>query len=191
MVLLCDYTRQKFGWTKGKFDDTMIPVLRRMEESKNQKLLDMYFKVSTARSIESSLSKRVQKAVRKLNNEDDIEGENVNGEHQTKRSKKSGGAVQKSSREENAIEAKVSTSKSPDEISITLEKPVKHIIQKKYNTKEYIPQREKDKACALERKLHAIEVFRKSKRGLAKTKKVKCTTRKIKKEAELSESDSN
>jgi len=184
MVLLCDYTRQKFAWTKDKFDNTMIPVLRRMEENKNQKLLDTYFKSkASTRSIESSLSKRVQKAVRKLNN-DDIMEENEDGKSQAKRSKKSD-TTQKSSKEEN--EPKVSISKPPDKINTTLDKP---IIKKEY-TKEYIPQREKDKACALERKLHAIEIFRKSKQGLAKTKKVKCITRKVKKEAELSESDSN
>ncbi|XP_012226341.2 DNA excision repair protein ERCC-5 isoform X2 [Linepithema humile] len=190
MVLLCDYTRQKFGWTKGKFDDTMIPILRRIEENKNQKLLDIYFKAkASTRSIEPSLSKRVQKAVRKLNN-DDIEEANVDGKPQAKRSKKSD-ANQKSSKEENAVaEPKVSTFKPPSKISTTPDKPVKPIIKKIY-TKEYIPQREKDKACALERKLHAIEVFRKSKQGLVKTKKVKCTTRKVKKEAELSESDSD
>jgi DNA excision repair protein ERCC-5 len=190
IVLLCDYTRQKFGWTKDKFDDTMIPVLRRMEENKNQKLLDMYFKSkASTRSIESCLSKRVQKAVRKLNNDDTYNEENVDRKLQTKRSKKSD-ATENSSKEENAVEPKVAISKPPSKISTTLDNPIKPIVKKKY-TNEYIPQREKDKACALERKLHAIEVFRKSKQGLAKTKKVKRTTRIVKKEAELSESDSD
>lgn len=164
-----------------------------MEENRNQKLLDAYFKAkASTRSIEPSLSKRVQKAVRKLNN-DDIEEENVDGKPQAKRSKKSD-ATQKPSKEENGeacrVKPTVSTSESPSKISTTPDKPVKPVIQEKYN-KEYIPQREKGKACALERKLHAIEVFRKSKQGLAKTKKVKRTTRKVKKEADLSESDSN
>lgn len=187
VVLLCDYTRQKFGWTKGKFDDTLIPVLRRMEENKNQKLLDMYFKAKVSpRSIEPNLSKRVQKALRRLNSDDvDTDG-NVHGKPQIKKSKK-GNTVQKSSEGKNSVTEREST--PPVKTSIIPEKSVK-AVEKKY-TKEYIPQREKDKACALERKLHAIEIFRKSKQGLGKTRKVKCKVRKVKEQAELSESDSN
>lgn len=197
VVLLCDYTRQKFGWTKGKFDDTMIPVLRRMEENKNQTLLDRYFKAKASpRLIESSLSKRVQKALRRLNNDDldtdDNVDRNVDGKPRLKKSKKDN-AVQKSSEEKNSVtELEISTREStpPIQINIIREKPVKAIAEKKY-TKEYIPQREIDKACALEKKLHAIEIFRKSKQGLGKTRKVKCKVRKVKEQAELSESDSN
>lgn len=190
VVLLCDYTRQKFGWTKGKFDDTMIPVLKRMEERRNQKLLDMYFKTKISpRSIEPTLSKRVQKALCRLNSVD-MDEENVDGKSQPKRSKNSD-AVQKLN-EENAVDLEISTheTKPLPKINATVSKPVKSVVQTKY-TKEYIPQREKDKECALERKLHAIEIFRKSKRGLGKTRKVKSAVRKVKKQAELSESDSN
>lgn len=197
-MLLCDYTRQKFGWTKGKFDDTMIPVLRRMEENKNQKLLDAYFKAKASpHSIESSLSKRVQKAVRRLNNDDantdgNVDG-NVNGKPRPKKRKKGDDAVQKSSEKKNSItESEISTRESTSRVktSTVPEKSVKAVVEEK-STGEYIPQREKDKACALERKLHAIEVFRKSKRGLGKTRKVQCKVRKIKEQAELSESDSS
>lgn len=187
-MLLCDYTRQKFGWTKGKFDDTTIPVLKRMEESRNQKLLDMYFKTKTLpRSIEPTLSKRVQQALCRLNSvEKDVE--KVDGKSQSKRSKKSD-AIQKLNGEENS-EISIHETKSLPKMN-TINKPVKAINQRKYIKEEYIPQREKDRECALERKLHAIEILRKSKQGLGKTRKVKCAVRKIKKEAELSESDSN
>jgi len=194
-VLLCDYTRQKFGWTKGKFDDTMIPVLRRMKENKNQKLLDMYFKAKTSpHSIEPSLSKRVQKALRSLNSDDvDTDG-NVDDKLRLKKNKKDD-AIQKSSKEKNSelelteFEVPSHKSRRPIKISTIPERPIKTV--KKEYTKEYIPQREKNKACALERKLHAIEIFRKSKQGLDKSRKVKCKIRKVKKQAELSESDSN
>lgn len=199
VVLLCDYTRQKFGWTKGKFDDTMIPVLRRMQENKNQKLLDMYFKAKASpRSIEPSLSKRVQKALRRLNSDvhdEDTDGD-VDGKPQLKKSKK-GDAVERKSSEKKNSELELSHLQIPTresslpKISTIPERPVEaKVVENKY-TKEYIPQREKDKACALERKLHAIEIFRKSKRGLGKTRKVKCKVRKVKEQAELSESDSN
>lgn len=189
VVLLCDYTRQKFGWTKGKFDDTIIPVLKRMEETRNQKLLDMYFKTKTLpRSIEPTLSKRVQKALCRLNN-GDIDEENVD-KPKSKRSKKSNADQKLNEKEDADLEILPQETKSLAQINATTDKIVKSDVKKKY-TKEYIPQREKDRACALERKLHAIEVFRKSKKGLDKTRKVKRAVRKIKKEAELSESDSN
>ncbi|XP_050447913.1 DNA excision repair protein ERCC-5 isoform X2 [Cataglyphis hispanica] len=190
VVLLCDYTRQKFGWTKGKFDDTMIPILKRMEESRNQKLLDMYFKMKISpRSMELTLSKRVQKALCRLNNVD-MDEENVDCKSRSKRSKIN--AVQKLNEEEDIVDSEVSIheTKSLPKVNAITNKPLKSIIERKY-TKEYIPQREKDRECALERKLHAIEIYRKSKKGLDKTKKIKRATRKIKKEAELSESDSN
>ncbi|KAL6420740.1 hypothetical protein ACFW04_013862 [Cataglyphis niger] len=190
VVLLCDYTRQKFGWTKGKFDDTMIPILKRMEESRNQKLLDMYFKTKISpRSIEPILSKRVQKALCRLNNVD-MDEENVDYKSRSKRSKIN--AAQKLNEGEDIVDSEISIheTKSLPKVNATTNKPLKSIIERKY-TKEYIPQREKDRECALERKLHAIEIYRKSKKGLDKTRKIKSATRKIKKEAELSESDSN
>lgn len=191
VVLLCDYTRQKFGWTKGKFDDTMIPILKRMEESRNQKLLDMYFKTKISpRSIEPTLSKRVQKALCRLNNVD-MDEENVDCKSRSKRSKIND-AVQKLNEEEDVVDSEISIheTKSLSKVNATINKSLKSIVERKY-TKEYIPQREKDRECALERKLHAIEIYRKSKKGLDKTRKVKSAARKIKKEAELSESDSN
>lgn len=203
VVLLCDYARQKFGWTKGKFDDTMIPVLRRMEENRNQKLLDMYFKAKTSPlSIEPALSKRVQNALRKLNG-GHVDEENADDKPRYKKRKKSDKdidneettaksitVIDESKKVSDESETVIDVSNSPVKTSTVLDKPVKPVVQQRY-TKEYIPQREKSKACALERKLHAIEVFRKSKQGLDKTKKVKRTVRKIKKEANLSESDSD
>ncbi|XP_072748545.1 DNA excision repair protein ERCC-5 [Anoplolepis gracilipes] len=196
VVFLCDYTRQKFGWTKGKFDDTMIPVLKKMAESRSQKLLDMYFKTKTLPlSIEPTLSKRVQKALYRLNNVD-MDEKNVDGKSQSKRSKKSDtGKLNQEDKEveEDAVDFEITTQETKPLSKInaaTTSKIIKSNVQRK-STKEYIPQREKDKKCALERKLYAIEIFRKSKQGLDKTRKVKRAIRKVKKEAELSESDSD
>jgi len=190
-VLLYDYTRQKFGWTKNKFDDTIIPVLKQMEEKKSQKLLDTYFKTKASpQSIEQNLSKRVQKAVSKLNNDNEDE-ESPDSELKAKKSKKCN-VDQKLKKEKDTDKLSIPTHRSKEsiEINISHNKPVKSTIQEKC-AREFIPQREKNKACALEKKLHAIEIFRKSKQGLAKTKKTKRIIRKIKMEAELSESDSN
>lgn len=56
---------------------------------------------------------------------------------------------------------------------------------------EIIPQREKDKVNALKTKLKAIEIFRKSNKGLDRVSRRKKVVKKIKEAAELSESSSD
>lgn len=143
------------------------------------------------KSIEPSLSKRVQKALHRLNSEGNADEKYSDGETQAKKCKKSN-AGQKPKKEEKIIKPSVPAceSKALIETDYTLDTPATPVAHDR-NTKEYIPQREKDKASALQKKLHAIEIYRRSKQGLARTKKVKRTIRKVKKEAELSESDSN
>jgi len=161
-----------------------------MEEKKSQKLLDTYFKIKASpQSIEQNLSKRVQKAVRKLNNDNESE-ESPDGEPKAKKSKKCNDKKLKKEKDTDKLSVPTHRSKESFEINVSHDKPLKSTIQEKY-ARECIPQREKNKACALEKKLHAIEIFRKSKQGLGKTKKTKRVVRKIKMEAELSESDSN
>lgn len=71
LTLLVDYVKQKFGWTKLKFEEIMNPILKRLNESKSQKVLESYFKVQLVpKSIESAMSKRVQNAVQKLSGKD-------------------------------------------------------------------------------------------------------------------------
>ncbi|CAK9809124.1 DNA excision repair protein ERCC-5 [Anthophora plagiata] len=183
IVLLSNYAKEKFGWDKDKFNKIMEPVLKRLEEKKTQSKIDAYFKLQhLPQSIEMSLSKRVQKAVQRLNNENVEESVCVkNVRKVTKRKKCSDGNNKKESElriEEPAID---SVEPKVSNVSACSDKFVE----------EYIPQREKDKANALRKKLHAIEVLRKSKRGLCKTRKVARCVRKVRKEAELSESDSS
>lgn len=189
VALLYDYTRQKFGWIRSKFDDITAPVLRKMEERRSQKLLNLYFKTKTSsKSIEPSLSKRVQKALRRLNSDDNIDVEDINSKTQVKGSKKND-IEQKSKNERKTIESDISTNTS--KALIAADRTSAKFVAQQKDIEQYIPQREKDKACALQKKLYAIEVFRKSKQGLAKVKKVKRTVQKVKKEVKLSESDSN
>lgn len=163
----------------------MTPVLKRLEENKTQKLIDMYFKLQTVpQSIEMTLSKRVQKAVQRLNNVNAENSETTeDGQAQAPKRKLK-------SLNENRKKKRAPRSEQCDDDS-TKPKISNVVTSNDKSIEEYIPQREKDKANALKKKLHAIEVLRKSKQGLCKTKKVKCCARKVKKEAELSESDSN
>lgn len=228
LVLLADYVKKKFGWTKLKFDEIMNPVMQRFTESKSQKGIDAYFKIRTIpKSIESTLSKRVQSAVQRLGGKSQDAEDSDNEEAvltqkekpkkvrktATKRGKKSNDDSEEpstsalpiipESREEDG-ESQVTATREPQ----TLEKSELQVSEKSTRKKkpvdraaretpkmitthitQPIPQRERDKLNSLKSKLHAIEVFRKSK--LDRTKKSKKVTKKIKDEAELSESSSD
>lgn len=182
IILLANYAKQKFGWDKDKCNKIIEPVLKRLEEKQIQNKIDAYFKLQTIpKSIEVNLSKRVRKAVQRLNNEDIEDPACVENVQESIKKKKSSNENRKKKRESKNEEASIDyTKRKVSAITGSNEK----------NVNEYIPQRENDKANALKKKLHAIEVLRKSKQGLYKTKKVKRYVRKVKIEAELSESDS-
>ncbi|KAL2723861.1 DNA repair protein complementing XP-G cells [Vespula squamosa] len=189
MILLSDYTTLKFGWSKNKFNEIIKPVIKRMEESKQQQTIESYFKLKTVpKSIEMNLSKRIKKAVNRLNSENvelDISETDIN-----EKTEKSGNKRVRKKQNKKENNDDVSSIKS-NSINEKLTSNVS-IDDNKKSVKEYIPQREKDKANSLKKKMHAIEVFRKSKSGLDKTKKVKRNIRKTIQEAKLSESsDSN
>lgn len=191
IILLTDYAIKKFGWTKDKFEKIIKPVLKRMEEVKQQKTLESYFKVKMVpKSIEMTLSKRIQKAVQKLSYDDaELDENETNIDENTKKSTTK--RVRKSQNKKESTHEDISSIESSD-VAKEVKLPNVSVKDTKKSSEEYIPQREKDKANALKKKMHAIEVFRKSKSGLSKTKKIKRNVRKIVKEAKLSESsDSN
>lgn len=205
VLLLTDYAKRKFAWDKQKCMDMLGPVLKRLEEKQSQSKISAYFKLhALPKPIEMALSKRVQKAVQKLDKDNAEDPEVPESAAPVVKKKSAGGARKKTAESK----AKQTNSKTKQTDSKTKQTDLK-IEQKLSNTEETdqdksrivtlieksvderIPQREKDKANALKNKLHAIEVLRKSKKGLCKTKKVKRYVRKVKKEAELSESDSS
>ncbi|KAI4489121.1 hypothetical protein M0804_004619 [Polistes exclamans] len=189
LILLSDYTSLKFGWTKDKFNEVIKPVIKRMEESKQQQTIESYFKLKAIpKSIEMNLSKRIKKAINSLNG-DNVELDTNETDTNEKTGKRINKRVPKTlNKKNNGEHANLIESK---DISGKLT-PNTSINDNEKNIKEYIPQREKDKANSLKKKMHAIEVFRKSKSGLDKTKKIKRNVRKIVQEAKLSESsDSN
>ncbi|XP_057325005.1 DNA excision repair protein ERCC-5 [Microplitis mediator] len=188
LVLLADYTREKFGWSKFKFDETMGPVMKRLLENKSQKNIMAYFKVSTVpKSIEEKLSKRVQKAVRKMGTHDNADDPDDDQE------------VDQPTEEVVVKKRRVSKKKTkiPDIVDASAEGETREEKLKKIKEneklQEVIPQREKDKAEALEKKLKAIEVFRKSRVGPGNSARQNSRRKKnmIKKDAGLSESSSD
>lgn len=61
---LRDFTKQKFGWPQSKFNDIMMPVIKRLDERKSQASIKNYFKVQSAvANNQLKVSKRVQYAV--------------------------------------------------------------------------------------------------------------------------------
>lgn len=177
-ILLGNYVKLKFGWDKDKYNKIIVPVMKKLTEKEIQNKIDAYFKLHTIpKPMEINLSQRVQKAVKKLNTDNTKLIEN---EVQSLKKQKSSNGNQKK-RKELKNEQALTDSAKPKIFSVS--------TFNEKNVDEYIPQREHDKANALRNKLHAIEVFRKQ--GLYKTKKIKRYIRKIKKEAELSDSSSS
>nr|XP_019535864.2 DNA repair protein complementing XP-G cells homolog [Aedes albopictus] len=61
---LRDFTKQKFGWPQAKFNDVIMPVIKRLDERKSQASIKNYFKVQSAVATNQlKVSKRVQSAV--------------------------------------------------------------------------------------------------------------------------------
>ncbi|XP_046482836.1 DNA excision repair protein ERCC-5 homolog [Neodiprion pinetum] len=185
-TLLADFTRNKFGWTKSKFEVIFNPIMKRQAESKKQKGIDDYFQVKISRKcIEGTLSKRVQKAVERLGGGSEREEETADFEMPQKRTRKS----KPKSSEPNLLKPIIEEKEESSAVGVVKIIPSTEMATKLPIAKpECIPQREKDKANALKNKLRAIEVFRKSKKGPGYAKRSKRTARKIKSEAELSES---
>lgn len=207
LILLADYAKQKFGWTKFKFDEIINPVMKKLAETKCQKRIESYFKVrSTSKSIESTLSRRVQTAVQKLGGKGqdaDFSDSEVPPATANVKAKKVKNVSGKKRKPTGVLRKELTTisdsNEDETEEKITEEADAKlidtSIIRKSQKSsvldEEFIPQREQDKANALKIKLRAIEIFRKSSKGLARVKKTKKIVKKVKDNADLSESSSS
>lgn len=180
IVGLIDFAKEKFGWTKLKSEEILKPVIRRLEEKHVQKSIKDYFATKHKIDIDSTqnkMSKRVKTAVSRM-------GKNPNEASEPAKPKKR--TTRKHKTDDQSLEknktADVKTSapkRKPRE-----KKTIEHI-------EEFIPQRERDKNDALRNKLKAIEIFRKSKQGPGFVKKRPQVIRKLKEDAELSESSSS
>ena len=204
LSLLADYVRKKFGWTKLKFEEIINPVMNKLVESKSQKSIKAYCKVQIVpKSIEKDLSKRVQSAVRKL-------GCEIMGEISDEEEKQYGSIRKRAKAVSKRNKLCISKSSSKSEHFQNSVNDIKHLLKEedlfvsskkthlsniginisKVN-KEYIPQRENDRANTIKKKNRAIEVFNKSKKRASRGNKAKKSARKVLNEAELSESSSS
>ncbi|XP_065355434.1 DNA excision repair protein ERCC-5 homolog [Calliphora vicina] len=155
---LREFTRKTFGWTASKTDDILMPVLKKLNEKRTQQSIRNYFNVKNALSLRQiKVSKRVQNAIEKMsgNVESDESSEKPT---KAKRARKATaqGARKKKEVAVNNLEEQLELNLVND-ISLAVEPscstqmargPIKRAC-KRVNlpeTKEIIPQREKDLA---------------------------------------------
>lgn len=174
---LIEYAKKKFGWTKIKSEEILKPILKRMKENLSQKTIKDYFKIKHKidnKEFDAMISKRVKKAVERIGKgKTDSSDEELKILKETKtRSKKKVKEIEKE------VKEKVDVPQSKRAVNL-------------HNKKDFIPQKEKEKANLLRTKLKAIVVFRKSKQGPGYTQKRKKLVRQPKEDAELSESSSS
>ncbi|CAH2067355.1 unnamed protein product, partial [Iphiclides podalirius] len=200
ITILRDYAKQKFGWSQNKLDEIIKPVLGRLTERKTQKSLQEYFKKKIEfQSLEEQMSKRVKAAVQKMGPENTTEIREVQDTKPKLKSKRKANKVKELEEfSDSQSIAQPSTSKKRKDINSQLVtktvkvcdgggKEFEIIIPKTDRYQEVIPQREKDKQDILQKKMKAIEIFRKSKID-KKTKRTKRSVKVPKENADLSES---
>lgn len=203
---LRNYAREKFGWTQMRADEILIPVLKRLGDRNVQKTIESYFKSKPIfRPVEAKLSKRVQKAVDRIDRgEASSESEEEPRPKRKQTSEKPARVINKKKKSINEATAATEASGISSEGLQRVDESVKIIASQKSacvrrgrktnvhpykQSGEFILQREKAKIDSLKTKLKAIEIYRMSK--MENKKKSTRTKPKELKEANLSESSSD
>ncbi|XP_058058071.1 DNA excision repair protein ERCC-5 [Anopheles bellator] len=119
---LRDYARQKFGWTRSKTDDILLPVLKRIDERKSQTSIKNYFKVHSAiAQTRLKVSKRVQHAVDTMAGKIETKADEA-GSGKKKSPGKKGGRKKKVAAEE-AVESTARVDQESNDVNIVTEAP--------------------------------------------------------------------
>ncbi|CAO1329632.1 unnamed protein product [Diamesa serratosioi] len=153
---LVEFAKIKLGWTRSKTDEILEPVMKRLNEKKQTTMKD-YFKSQVTKKCfdTATMSKRVKKAVGMMAGEVSDDEQKKKDKTSRKRKKKAKTAPKKRKQDDAKDEPKPSTSAgSSSGIIKTPRIP---------NTKQVIPQREKDKEDQEKAKQKAIAMFKKSK----------------------------
>ncbi|XP_049856798.1 DNA excision repair protein ERCC-5 homolog [Schistocerca gregaria] len=203
---LRNFAREKFGWTQMRTDEILLPVLKRLGERNVQRTIENYFKSKPIfRPVEGKLSKRVQKAVDRIDRgETSSETEE---EPRPKRKQTSEKSARVNNKKKKSIKEATTVTEQPgisSEGAQAVDESVKIIANQKSacvrrvrktnvhpykQSGEFILQREKAKIDSLKTKLKAIEIYRMSK--IENKKKSTRSKPKELKEANLSESSSD
>lgn len=166
-----EFTRKSFGWTTSKTDDILMPVIKKINEKKIQGSIRNYFSSKSALRVQQpQVSKRVQKAIDKLSG---------GAEEETpEKLKRVVRRTRKKPKEEESDEALVSRpQRGKRKAAVTtlkgsFEEAPTSIVTPKLaktacipNTREIIPQRERDFEQIRQNKVKAAEILKASTKG--------------------------
>lgn len=177
---LREFARKSFGWTTSKTDDILMPVIKKINEKKIQGSIRNYFSAKSAVRVQQpQVSKRVQTAIDKMSGKIDVE--TPEKPKRAPRRTRQQTAVNIEAQEDdnpNPIPARPKRGKrksadatnvaSPEKASTSnaTSKPAK--CARIPNTKEVIPQRERDLEQMRQNKAKAAEVLKASSKAVSK-----------------------
>ncbi|XP_017464805.1 PREDICTED: DNA repair protein complementing XP-G cells homolog [Rhagoletis zephyria] len=166
------FTKRVFGWTAKKTDSVLKPVLKRMNDKQTQASIRNYFTIKSAlKPRELKISKRVQKAIDTMasaaDTSDIIDIKPAKRSRRTKKQNDASKTQQQLELDSNGPDAMTNIvvdipSTSASCLAHKMSKSTPRLLE----TKEVIPQREKDIQKMRQRKQKAAAVLRKS-RALA------------------------
>lgn len=163
-----EFTRKSFGWTRSKTDDILMPVIKKINEKKIQGSIRNYFTSKSAVRVQQpQVSKRVQKAIDKMSGGVDEEtSENPNRVVRRTRNKATEAEADetKSARPKSGKQkASATTAKDSFDVASTSKaKSKSHKTACIPDTREIIPQRERDFEQMRQNKAKAVEVLKAS-----------------------------
>lgn len=179
---LREFAKKNFGWTTSKTDDILMPVLKKLNERRTQQSIRNYFNVKNALSLRQiQVSKRVKKAIDKMSGNVDSDDATENPT-KVKRARKARAAVVRKNKAA-ASETLNTGEKDVNAVSLTVEPscsnqiaqgPVKRASKriKIPETKQVIPQREKDLVQMEANKKIAAEIFNQDVKKTKRKRKV-------------------
>lgn len=177
---LREFARKTFGWTTSKTDDILMPVIKKLNEKRTQQSIRNYFNVKNSLSLRQiKVSKRVQNAIEKMSGNVDSD-DTTEQPTKAKRVRKAT-SVARGKKKKEITE----TPQEPEEIAdvVLLEEPScsnqmargpLNRASKRVNipnTKQVIPQREKDLARMEENKKLAAEILKNTAKETKKKRK--------------------
>ncbi|XP_034473808.1 DNA repair protein complementing XP-G cells homolog [Drosophila innubila] len=181
-----EFARKSFGWTTSKTDDILMPVMKKINEKKIQGSIRNYFTAKSAVRVQQpQVSKRVQTAIDKMSGKIDLE--TPEKPKRAPRRVRNKTAVNTESQDDEAADnnpnpnpiparpkrakrksAEATNVASPEKASTSnaTSKPAK--CARIPNTKEVIPQRERDLEQMRQNKAKAAEVLKASSKAASK-----------------------
>ncbi|XP_023177543.2 DNA repair protein complementing XP-G cells homolog [Drosophila hydei] len=173
-----EFSRKSFGWTTAKTDDILMPVMKKINEKKIQGSIRNYFSAKSALRVQQpKVSKRVQTAIDKMSGKIDAETpEKLNKPTRRARTKKTKASEPHVENLDDVADdnhptppkrvrrkARTTITEDAAETSSALNasvKPVKSVNTQ--NTKEVIPQRERDMEQMRKNKAKAAAILKAS-----------------------------